>query len=330
MRIFVCEYVTGGGLNGQPLPPGLAAEGDLMLRALVNDLAALPGLSVVTTRDARLPVGDLPCAIETLAAERDSWSSWRRLTEACDALWPIAPESGGLLERLSRMAQVSGRRLLGSTADTVRLTASKRATAARLGSQGVVVVPCGSAEAPPASRTGWVVKPDDGAGCEATFLLQTPAALRRWRDSTADTARFVVQPFVPGPAVSLSLLCRNGFARLLSCNRQVVTCEAGRFRFHGVEVGGHAARRDAYEAIAGTIAGAIPGLWGYVGVDLIETDAGPLLLEVNPRLTTSYAGLARLLGCNPAALVLELLQETMPSVPAAGRSVAIMPAAAHA
>jgi hypothetical protein len=42
VRIFVCEYITGGGLDGKPLPAGLARKGNLMLAALVKDLAPLP------------------------------------------------------------------------------------------------------------------------------------------------------------------------------------------------------------------------------------------------------------------------------------------------
>ncbi len=54
-RIFVCEYVTGGGLAGEALPVALAAAGDAMLRALLEDLRAIPAVKTATTRDARLP-----------------------------------------------------------------------------------------------------------------------------------------------------------------------------------------------------------------------------------------------------------------------------------
>ena len=46
LRLFVCEFVTGGGLAGAPLPASLAREGDMMLRALVKDLAGLPRIDV--------------------------------------------------------------------------------------------------------------------------------------------------------------------------------------------------------------------------------------------------------------------------------------------
>jgi predicted ATP-grasp superfamily ATP-dependent carboligase len=45
-----------------------------------------------------------------------------------------------------------------------------------------------------------------------------------------------------------------------------------------------------------------------VGIDLVDTDEGPVVLEVNPRLTTSYVGLADTIGTNPAGLVLDLLK----------------------
>ncbi|MBK1722946.1 hypothetical protein [Thiocystis violacea] len=51
----------------------------------------------------------------------------------------------------------------------------------------------------------------------------------------------------------------------------------------------------------------------------------PRVLEVNPRLTTSYAGLAEALGINPAELVLGLQAGRRPAPRQApvGRSVEI-------
>ena len=46
--------------------------------------------------------------------------------------------------------------------------------------------------------------------------------------------------------------------------------------------------------------------WGYVGVDFLLGAEGPLVLEVNPRLTTSYCALPAALGRNVAAMALEL------------------------
>ena len=53
MRIFVYEFVTGGGLAGRPVPRSLAREGLAMRSALLEDLAAIDGHEIVTTTDTR-------------------------------------------------------------------------------------------------------------------------------------------------------------------------------------------------------------------------------------------------------------------------------------
>lgn len=309
MRILVCEYVTGGGLAGQRLPPSLAREGDMMLASLVKDLGALSGVDVVATRDARLPATDLPADFRVVESGDDSWSLWSSLVRTVDALWPIAPEASGLLERLSRLTPDSPVRLIGCTPEAIRLTASKRATAAHLAAAGVPVVPTWPPGAIDHTEAGWVAKPDHGAGCDDTFLFSRRSDLEARLARRESKEQMVVQPYVPGPAGSLSVLCAGGDVWLLACNRQEMALHDGRFHYLGSVVGGLEARRAVYKTLAAQVGEAIPGLWGHVGIDFVESTAGPVVLEVNPRLTTSYAGLHRALGVNPAGLVLDLLEQ---------------------
>ena len=297
MRIFVCEYVTGGGFAGVPLPSGLLAEGEMMLRALLADLAAIPGVGFRTSRDARLPSVAIPGEIVAVG-RRPCWAVWGEEIAAAEAVWPIAPETGGILARLADMA--AGKILLGSSPEAVRLCASKTATARHLAARGIATVP--SLAPGIASPHGVIVKPDDGAGAEGVRFFADPAAATMARGAPG----LIAQPFVPGAPESLSLLCRGGEVVLLACNRQVTECVEGRFHYRGLAVGGAEEKRALYTPLAAAIARAIPGLFGYVGVDLIATGEGPVVLEINPRLTTSYAALGGALGVNPAALVLAL------------------------
>jgi predicted ATP-grasp superfamily ATP-dependent carboligase len=109
-------------------------------------------------------------------------------------------------------------------------------------------------------------------------------------------------------------LCRDGAAWLLTCNEQIIEITGNEFRYRGFIVGGCESRRAEYQPIASAVAAAIPGLWGYVGVDLIDGPDGPVVLEINPRLTTSYAGLKHAVGANPAGLVLDLLKRQIPDI----------------
>jgi predicted ATP-grasp superfamily ATP-dependent carboligase len=306
MRVFVYEHITGGGLVGQALPASLLAEGEAMLYSLLEDLLQA-GVELCTTRDGRL--GPVPAGARatTVASAREWQRAWGGGLEWCDAVWPIAPEGGGLLTALSRRIVAAGRILLGSRPAAVALASSKLATSRRLAQTGVAVVPTWPVRAAPADlRLPCVVKPDDGAGCEDTWMIERREDLCAWRGAARDAARYVVQPFVPGVPASMSLLCAAEGAELLACNRQRVTIEGAALRFDGTEVDVLRQHAREWAPLAEAIARAVPGLWGYVGVDLVQGAGGPVVLEINPRLTTSYCGLARGPSRNPAAAVLGL------------------------
>jgi predicted ATP-grasp superfamily ATP-dependent carboligase len=305
MRIFVYEHITGGGMLDNPQVAALAPEGEMMIRALVDDLTAIPGAEVTVLRDARL-AGDLPASIHTVHKAEEFWPAFRRAAGEADAVWPIAPEQEGILARITREVISSGRTLLGCRPDAVDIATSKRVTAEVLGCAGIPVIPVyGGENAVPPEVNEIVVKPDDGAGCQATRFFQHRTELREWLQAHPDPKR-VLQPFVHGEARSLSILCCDGRARLLACNRQKVRIAGGAFHFDGVSVNAISDRDGCCAELASRVARALPGLWGYCGVDFIETTGGPMVVEVNPRLTTSYAGLRRAIGLNPAQLVLAL------------------------
>lgn len=327
-KVFVYEYVTGGGLVDQELPESLAREGDLMLQAMVNDLMNIPGMEVVVTRDWRL--GALRDGVRTLRVRPGERleTSLRRGLRNVDAIWPLAPESEGILEQVVGRATRSGVTVLACSADAIRIAGAKSATADALLMQGIVAVPtyCSPA-AVPAQHLALVIKPDDGAGCLDTRLLDRDAASAWWSRNGA--TRYVVQPHVPGRALSLSMLCADGVADLLCLNRQCVQVVGGVFRFGGVAVNAEPAARQRYRGLASAIARALPGLWGYVGVDFIETENGPVVVDINPRVTTSYAGLMPALGVNVAMRMLALRRDGIDTLPPIPSGVTVMIEADH-
>lgn len=339
MRIFVCEYITGGGLIREDLPSTLVGEGDLMLAALVKDLADIgsAGLSpyspceVTICRDPRLPLPDLPCRFLVPDPAEDIWSFWGRCVDESQALWPIAPETDGALERLSSLAVRRDRILLGSPPQTVHGTASKFETARLLAGRGVPVIPTYRPEDEiPYPPRGLVVKPDDGAGAVDTRLFHDRTLMRRWIEAQDAARNFVIQPFAAGEAASLSALFCAGKTRVLSCNRQRVAFDGGHIRYLGFDVGGCEELRPPLTRLAESVAAAFPGLWGYAGIDVICGDQGPAVLEVNPRLTTSYVGLRESLGRNPAEMVLALLHAGTLPEPTARPRAAVTVEVSHA
>jgi predicted ATP-grasp superfamily ATP-dependent carboligase len=310
MRIFVFEYITGGGMLDRPLPASLAREGDLMRDALVSDLSELADIELCVTGDPRLSDAKLPVACRLIQGPAVFQQAWNEALDAADAVWPIAPEHFGTLERISAAVVARGRILLNSPPAAVHMAASKLATLRWLAAAGVPVVPTyGDVDAPPETSGRWVLKPDDGVGCMDMRLFQDRDSLRREWERLPAGRPYLVQPFVDGVAASLCLIAKDGEAALLSINRQRIALMDDALVLLGCVVNGLQVEDPSpYERLAGDIAAALPELWGYVGVDLMVTPNGAQVLEVNPRLTTSYVGLKESIGVNPAELVLGLLR----------------------
>ena len=165
LKIFVFEYVTGGGLYREPLPASLVREGDLMLQALLHDLSDIPEVVLFTTRDHRL-IGSASSPAEAVSIHRDSdfEACWQGCVQAADAVWLIAPETGRTLENLSKKVMASGKVLLGCSPAAVAIAASKSATSAALTGHGLLSAPSFHPMDVSFDEGPWVAKPDDGAG----------------------------------------------------------------------------------------------------------------------------------------------------------------------
>jgi predicted ATP-grasp superfamily ATP-dependent carboligase len=130
-----------------------------------------------------------------------------------------------------------------------------------------------------------------------------------WRDRHGAGQGYVLQPYLRGTDASLLLLCRAGECALLAGNRQYLALDAAGCRLTALGVNAMLAQtRTSLEPLAQAVARAIPGLWGFAGIDLVLTNDGAIVVEVNPRITTAYAGLTASLGANPAAWLLDLAE----------------------
>jgi predicted ATP-grasp superfamily ATP-dependent carboligase len=303
----VFEFICGGGLAGLPLPATMVREGDLMLTALVADLLALPGVRVSYARDVRLalPTRAMPGA-RVVWRERhmNPTQALAQEIDSSDAVWPIAPESGGELERVARAVLSAGRILLGPGPEAIALAASKFATAKRLAQANIDVVPCfrpeSVSEGWPDIGGRWVVKPDDGAG---GLGIRVYATRQQAAEAAEHGTGLIAQPWIDADAMSLCVLATLEKVVVLSVNRQLLRMSGDQVELAGIEVNCEPVTAPL-TSLAERVAAAIPGLRGYFGIDWIRTASGPHVIEVNPRLTTSFAALRDALGINVAEWVL--------------------------
>jgi predicted ATP-grasp superfamily ATP-dependent carboligase len=305
--LFVYEFVSGGGFAGRSAARSLRAEGWAMLHALLGDLVRLGGRRIVTCLDERLD-GAVPDGVHAVRVRTgEHQAAFDRLAGAADACWIVAPETDGILADLTARAEALGAAVIGCPADAVRAASDKLALGRRLWEAGVPVPPTWSAheadEAVRAAGFPLVVKPVTGAGCEGVRLVGGPAALARALEEDGGTGR-LAQLYIEGIPASVSLLCTGGRAVPLSLNGQEVRVVGASFVYEGGQVPlAHPQATAALDA-ARRACEVVPGLRGYVGVDLVVSEEGPFVIEINPRLTTSYVGLREATDDNLAALAL--------------------------
>jgi predicted ATP-grasp superfamily ATP-dependent carboligase len=191
----------------------------------------------------------------------------------------------------------------------VQTASSKLRTADLLSKNKIPCIKTSSLEdkSTPASQNGWVIKPDDGVGAEDCYFCADRDEVEKLKTSI-NTENFVIQEYVPGIPASISMICYQEKAQLLACNKQEFSFDNGKGKLNGLVVNGLTEQWSVFDTIAQDIARADKELWGYIGVDLIVTETGPVVVEINPRLTTSYVGLRVSLALNPAELILSIWQ----------------------
>lgn len=294
-----------------------------MRDALLKDLAELNQYEIITMHDARLTAPAL--ADSSVVVEPDMFK--QRFNETIgqvDMVWLIAPEANGTLIDLCELCYEAeklegGAVFLGSGFDTILTGTSKTLCCEALQAANIYTLPVHAGEdfLQPAYYENllklnigqWVAKPEDGAGCEGIQLFESLNDLKEWILQDDRYLHYLAQPYQQGISASISMLCRNGKAWLLSCNQQHIACDGSQFKLSGVTVNGMLAYWQRFETIARKIAQMLPDALGYIGVDVIvDTSNNKIyVLEINPRLTTSYAGLHEALNTNPAKLILDCI-----------------------
>lgn len=313
MRILVSEYVCGGGWNSGTRPESLVREGGAMLTAIVRDLASLPDVEVLTTWDQT--VGESPfhgvpqVTCESVSSPEEEHRRISSLADIANVGLVIAPEFGGLLKQRCRDLREMQLPLLNAAPGALQLCADKLELYRRLESQRIPTIPT----EPIGPALPWpkcVVKLRDGAGSTDMSLVTAPEQFAR-RLGEVPRERYVVQPFIPGRNLSIAGLFQRGrLIKLLPVAEQRLS-DDGTFQYRGGIVPAPGIAAGVLDAIAELIeatVAAVDGLHGYIGFDLLLTGAPqtrPVLVEINPRLTTSWIGYRDLFG---PALVRALCQ----------------------
>ena len=321
MKILIFEWLLGGGqwLDGTTASreSGMQAQGSQMLQALEQDFSAL-GINVIITLDSRIAYTPQPQTLSVPIAKKTSLH--RELLEIApevDFILLVAPETDGKLVRCCQWLCKFQHKFLSPQPSVVELCSDKSKTCSFLAensiptTQGILIEPDGNlldryAQVIPALLPG-VLKPNCGAGGEATFYVKDMAALAELigEQSEKVSRPMRLETWAEGTPTSTSLICGPAGYELLKSTRQV---------FRGWPIGTYAGNQadlsDDQLSRAGQLAvrvgKSLPPTCGYLGIDMIlgNKPGNDLVVEINPRLTSSYTLLRTLDSRNLAQTML--------------------------
>lgn len=293
-----------------------------MRDALLRDLNVLKQYQLITMHDVRLAPSEYAKKSMVVAAGEFK-KVFKKALKQADLVWLIAPETNGVLLDLTEQClkaeeKANDALLLGCGFDATLIGTSKSLCFEAMQTAHIFTLPVYAGEdlmQPDyydalcmQNISQWVAKPEDGAGCEGIRVFDSLHDLKLWITEDHRYLNYLVQPYQAGVAASFSMLCRDGKAWLLSCNQQHITCDGSQFKLTGITVNGMLPYWQRFETIARKIAKMLPDALGYVGVDVIvdvDNNDKIYVIEINPRLTTSYVGLHEALNYNPAKLILD-------------------------
>ena len=339
MRIVCVEYLHAVAEVFFGASLSMQREAALMLSALVEDFGRIQGSSVRVLLGDGVPRPFVEHDRIHSVTVRDATDLRVQLQHQCstaDVVLLLAPECQSILtETLAVIEQHPPLEaiLLNLDAGLSAVFSDKQATHDWLKKHGLPAIPTKlisgeiregllhqsiSDEAmlrPPADHREnatesqkFIIKPRYGVGSEDVRLI-TSLTLR-WDDlpeSDADSS-FIIQPFVEGIACSVGFL-GGGTHRLptiLPAAEQLIASDGQTLRYTGGRVPADSHVQQAVTALARRIAAALGHFRGYTGVDLIVgTDGNVQIVEVNPRLCTSYIGYRAVTKENLARRMLE-------------------------
>ena len=333
-RIFIFEFVSGGGFNKVKIPISLFCEGYGMLRSIIMDFKSL-NFEISTMLDYRISLLSTFLPVDDLYIIRNLdnfFKKFKTKVKESEYTFIIAPESSNILYKLTKMVKKSNRILLSTNLEGVKLGMSKlntylffvgnKTTAPKTYSIPMrkkkldldfVIQKFNILKKPV------VIKPEDGVGAESIYYFETQYQIKHFfqefKHKIEYGRKYIIQEFIEGTDLSASLIgipyindsqIKNPL--LLSINSQNIDIKNSN---NDSEYFGGCTPVENYKKTKNNLSLLLDNInfsefSGYFGIDFIRTtDSKLYFIEINPRLTTSYIGIRNVINQNPAKLILD-------------------------
>ncbi|MFX1573466.1 MAG: ATP-grasp domain-containing protein [Promethearchaeota archaeon] len=332
-RLFIFEYISGGGYSQIDIPISLFCEGFGMLKSIITDFYRLD-FEISTILDYRIFLLSkyLPTNIIKKVESKEKFiRKFKTLVKNSTHVFIIAPETSNILYNLTKIVKNYKKILLSTNLEGIKIGTSKINThdffkTNKLVTPRTYLIPYKKKnlyvefiiEKLYKLGTPIIIKPEDGVGAESIYYFETEDQIKAYfqqHKKFLDINRnYIIQQYVEGLDLSASLIGTHSSSNfsiesplILSINSQTVNFK--NLNHTSEYFGGYTPVKDA-KNICFNLKNAIKfsnfsKFTGYFGIDFIKKgDFQLYFIEINPRLTTSYIGLRNVINQNPAKLIL--------------------------
>jgi len=324
-NLFIFEFISGGGFNKENIPSSLFCEGYGMLKSIIEDFSLI-GFKISTLLDNRIHFlrNDLNVKnIKFIHPSEDYNEKFSELAENNDFILIIAPEFDNILYNLNKIVEKLGKENLGVNLEAIDLGTHKLKTYKFFNENHV--------NTPITFKIPWkentldidfikdkmeelgtsiIIKPEDGVGAESIFIIDNLKELNdfiiRFNTIEDKSDNYILQEFIKGENLSISLIGTGENPIILSINSQIINLDKKNKTLQ--YLGGFTPIKN-FKKLKKLIQKELNKLnfsnfCGYFGIDFILEKSGKInLIEINPRLTTSYLGIKKATEKNLANLI---------------------------
>ena len=334
-RIFIFEFVSGGGFNRVEIPSSLFCEGYGMLRSIIADFKAI-NLEVVTLLDYRITfLSEYLNAdhIKEVNVGDNFIKKFKDSLKECEFCFIIAPEFSNILYDLTKIASNNNKKILSVGLEGIVLGASKIKTfdlfsTSRLLTPQTYLIPLKKTSLDKdfiidkikKLKRPIIIKPEDGVGAESIFYFESEKQVNNFFQKMyfkiEPERKYILQEYIEGEDLSVSLINfsknRSQYVKspiLIGVNSQIVDFKNQNY---DSEYFGGCTPTENFAEISEVISDILKKMDlskfnGYSGIDFIRANDNKNsihFIEINPRITTSYIGIRNVIDYNLAELIL--------------------------
>jgi predicted ATP-grasp superfamily ATP-dependent carboligase len=328
-KIFIFEFVSGGGFNTVEIPPSLFCEGFAMLRSIISDFKKT-GFEISSLLDHRIHYLSpylRADSIDLINTNDDFITKFKEKLKDSKFCFVIAPEFSNILYNLTQIAVKMNKVILSTNLEAIKLASSKLLTYNYFKTHSILtprtyLIPYKKnnldiefiTKKINKLKQPIIIKPVDGVGAESIYYFENKMQIFNFFKNNKQnldlTRKFILQEYISGEDLSISLINHhNSNPIILSVNSQQVILKNDD---DGSQYYGGYTPVDFFSSIKKTLNSCLKRLdltdfSGFFGIDFIKVNSNfNYFIEINPRLTTSYIGLRNIIKQNPVDLLFNL------------------------